>query len=184
MKEPMEDPVIEEEEEWVQKEAVKPVPALDERMFREPVKNLHRRHEVCLHVQLGTAVAEAIRLMKEHRTGCVLVLDGERLVGIFTERDMLYKMLGTPTDPAKTPVEALMTKNPEVLSMDDEVAYAIHKMGVGGFRHIPIVDRERRPVGVLSVKDVLDHMVGFFPHRILNLPPEPGKDHARTPEGA
>jgi CBS domain-containing protein len=55
-------------------------------------------------------------------------------------------------------------------------------MSVGGFRHVPLVDDERRPAGILSVKDIVDYLVEHFPRDVLNIPPEPGK-HSRTPEG-
>lgn len=153
---------------------------IDERMFKEPIRVIEHRPPIS--VQRTTPVAGAIQLMKQSRTGCLLVEEGGKLVGIFTERDILMKLLGTGQDLAAIPVQAVMTANPEALTDEDEIAWAIHLMSVGGFRHLPLVDSERRPIGVLSVRDVVDYIVGFFPSEVLNLPPEPGQ-HARIPEG-
>src|SRR5207247_2463957 len=84
------------------------------------------------------------RTMREHRIGCVLVVEGERLVGIVTERDFIMK-LGQAD--AGRPLSDFMTPDPEVLSPDDPIVYALNKMSVGGFRHVPLVDEARRPVG-------------------------------------
>ena len=104
------------------------------------------------------------------------------MVGIFTERDILTKLVGTGYDPARVQVDGVMTRNPETLTPDDPIAYAMQIMSVGGFRHVPLVDADQRPVDILSVKDIVDYVVEHFPREILNIPPEPGK-HARIPEG-
>ncbi len=150
-------------------------------LFEEPIRILHLR---AAHVAVppSATIGEAARVMKEHRIGCVLVEDGGKLVGIFTERDILFKLVGTGYDPAKVTVDGAMTRNPETLTLEDPIAYAMQLMSVGGFRHIPLVDADRRPVGMLSVKDIVEYLVEHFPREILNIPPEPGK-HARRPEG-
>jgi len=154
---------------------------IDERLFRESIKSLHLRAGRVA-VPLGTTIGEAARVMKEHRIGCVLVEEGGKVVGIFTERDILTKLVGTGYDPAKVRVDGVMTRNPETLTPEDPIAFAMQLMSVGGFRHIPLVDAQRRPVGILSVKDIVDYLVEHFPREVLNIPPEPGK-HARIPEG-
>jgi predicted transcriptional regulator len=159
-----------------------PRKVLDTTIFQEPIKILHRRAGH-VGVPLGTSVGEAARVMKEHRIGCVLVEDGGKLVGVFTERDVLSKLVGTGCDPAKVVVDGVMTRNPETLGPEDPIAFALQLMSVGGFRHIPLVDAERHPVGILSVKDIVEYLAEQFPREILNIPPEPGK-HARVPEGA
>ncbi len=158
-----------------------PGKALDTHIFREPIRILHRRAGRVA-VPLGTTIGEAARIMKEHRIGCVLVEEGDKLAGIFTERDILTKLVGTGYDPARVQVDGVMTRNPETLTPDDPIAFAMQLMSVGGFRHVPLVDADGRPVGILSVKDIVDYLVEHFPREILNIPPEPGK-HARVPEG-
>ena len=120
--------------------------------------------------------------MQQHRVGYVIVVDGGRLVGILTERDILNKVLGKMQDLGTVTVDAVMTPDPEVLTLDDAIVYALQKMSVGGFRHVPLVDAQRRPVGILSVKNVVDWVVSFFPEHVLNVPPEPGRLPQR-PEG-
>jgi CBS domain-containing protein len=154
---------------------------LGRELFEEPIQTLHLR---AAHVAVppGTTIGEAARVMKEHRIGCVLVEEGGKLVGIFTERDILTKLVGTGYDPAKATVDGAMTRSPETLTLEDPIAYAMQLMSVGGFRHIPLVDADGRPVGMLSVKDIVEYLVEHFPGEILNIPPEPGK-HALRPEG-
>jgi len=92
-----------------------------------------------------------------HRTGadCVLVVSDGRLVGIFTDRDAVLKAAGS--DLTTLRVGDLMTHDPVVLRHDDPIAVAIHKMAVGGFRHIPIVE-DGHPTGVVSAPDVFAHL--------------------------
>jgi CBS domain-containing protein len=154
---------------------------VDTRIFQEPIQALHLRAGRVA-VPVGTSIGEAARVMKERRIGCVLVEEGGKLVGIFTERDILTKLVGTGYDPAKVQVDVVMTRNPETLTPDDPIAFAMQLMSVGGFRHVPLVDADRRPVGILSIKDIVDYLVEHIPSEIFNIPPEPGK-HARIPEG-
>ena len=133
-------------------------------------------------VRPDTSLRSAIEQMNQHSVGCVLIEQGGRLLGILTERDVLTRVVGTGVDLDQTRVDAMMTSNPEVLSPDDRVAYALNKMSIGGFRHIPLVVDGVRPVGVVSMRNVVDYMVDLFRTEILNLPPEPG--NARTREGA
>ena len=113
--------------------------------------------------------------MREHRIGCVLVVQDERLVGIITERDLLLKLDGTNLD---RPIGDLMTPDPEVLTPDAPIVYALNKMSVGGFRHVPLVDELQRPVGIVSVKDIIDYIVDFFPNDVLTVPPDPARAEA------
>ena len=158
-----------------------PEKVIDARIFSEPIKNLHRRADHVA-VRPGTTIGEAARIMKEYRVGCVLVEKEGKLLGIFTERDILIKLVGTGYDPAKVQVDGVMTRDPETLTPDDPIAFAMQRMSVGGFRHVPLVDPNGRPVGILSVKDIVDYLAEHFPREVLNIPPEPGKQ-PRIPEG-
>jgi signal-transduction protein with cAMP-binding, CBS, and nucleotidyltransferase domain len=100
-------------------------------------------------------VIEAIAQMQEAGTDCVLVVTGERLVGIFTDRDAVLRAAGKRLDAFQ--VRDFMTPDPVVLRHDDPIAVAIHKMAVGGFRHIPLVE-DGRPTGVVSARDVFRHL--------------------------
>jgi CBS domain-containing protein len=134
-------------------------------------------------VSPGTSVRTAIGRMNAQNVGCVLVEEDGRLTGIFTERDVLTKIVGTNLDIDRTSVNAVMTPDPESLRLDDRLSYALNKMSVGGFRHIPLVDDDGHPVGAVSMRNVVDYMVDLFPAEVLNLPPEP-RGIARAREGA
>ncbi|RME01362.1 MAG: CBS domain-containing protein [Deltaproteobacteria bacterium] len=108
-------------------------------------------------VTLETPVKTAIDLMRKHRIGAILVLDGEKLAGIFTERDILYRIMKDEAKWLQSPIAEVMTPDPAVLDADDVLAFAVHKMCVGGFRHIPIVS-EGKPIGILSIREVLHHL--------------------------
>jgi CBS domain-containing protein len=99
-------------------------------------------------------VAEAIAIMRKIRHGSVLIVDRQALLGIFTERDLLMKIVERDVDPEKVTVAEVMTKNPTTLKEDDPLAFAIHLMAVRGFRHIPIM-RNGVPQGVVSIRGVL-----------------------------
>ena len=99
-------------------------------------------------------IAAVIRLMQEHRQGSVLVVDHARLVGIFTERDVLNRVAGESLDIDRLAVSEVMTRDPKVLRDDDTVAFALHRMAVGSYRHIPIVQKGK-PLRFISVRGVL-----------------------------
>ncbi len=119
-----------------------------------------------------TSAGEAIALMQSRSFGALLVTDGGRLCGIFTERDVLTKIAGRGVDLKTTRVADVMTKNPATLSPDHPIAVAMNRMHLGGYRHIPIVDPGGAPVGIVSVRDIVDYIIRLFPQAVLNLPPD------------
>ena len=157
------------------------VRVFDEDMLRSPVTILEPRMPVVVEPQVP--VIEAIALMQKERIGCVLVVRSKKLKGIFTERDVLTQVVGKGLDPAKTPVRKLMTSNPESLRPTDSIAYALNKMSLGDYRHIPLVNSAREPVGVVSVKDIVTYLVRFFPKSVMNLPTMPRQNYTREREG-
>ena len=134
------------------------------------------------------SVTDAIRAMQGEHRGCVLVTgDGSPatpVTGIFTERDVLFRVVDRGRNPATLPLSEVMTGEPECLRDDQPIASVLNKMSVGGFRHIPIVDAEGRPSFVVSVKDVVQFLVEAFPREILNRPADLVADRQRQREGA
>jgi CBS domain-containing protein len=118
-------------------------------------------------------VAEAVDLMKQHRVGCLLVCRGDRLLGIFTERDLMRRVLA-PGKPLHLSVASCMTPNPITVHPKDPIGLAVKRMEEGGYRHLPVVDEAGRPLGVLSVKRIVHYLVEHFPATIHNLHPNPG----------
>lgn len=108
-------------------------------------------------IEASADVNDAIRRMHDKGIDCVLVTEGSRLVGIFTDRDAVLKVAGQAGGGAR-PIRDLMTHDPVVLRHDETIAVAINKMAVGGFRHIPIVE-DGRPTGVITARDVFHHLV-------------------------
>lgn len=106
-------------------------------------------------------VEQAAHLMKERRVGALLVMDGNRLAGIFTERDALFRVIAEGRDPAKTRLHEVMTANPRTITPDRPFGHALHMMHEGGFRHVPVVDGER-PIGVVSARDALGPEIEAF----------------------
>ncbi len=102
-----------------------------------------------------STVAEAIRLMLERRVGAVVVVDGNRVVGIFTERDVLKKLALSGRDPEKVPVRELMTTPVETASPQTTPDDALGSMLENHFRHLPVVDSSGRLRGVLSIRNLL-----------------------------
>jgi CBS domain-containing protein len=106
-------------------------------------------------IDAGAPVEVAIARMQAENIDCLLVTEGEALVGIFTDRDAILKVAGTSD--GKRPMREVMTHDPVILRSGDPVAVAIHKMAVGGFRHVPIV-KGGVPVAVVSARDVFRHL--------------------------
>src|SRR5207244_2824892 len=104
-------------------------------------------------VRPSATVLDAVHLMNQKKCGCVCVTEGEKLVGIFTERDVIRKIVEQGLDTKKTTVEKVMTRSPETLTARDKIAFALNKMHVGGFRHVPLVEHGKL-TGIISIKDI------------------------------
>lgn len=120
--------------------------------------------------------------MLSNRVGCVVVVDQEKLVGLFTERDLLCKVVPAGIEIAETPVSEVMTRQPETLPVDSPLVFALQRMTVGGYRHVPLVDGNGKAVAVISMRDIVQHIVSLYPDQVLNLPDQPsswsGRDGA------
>ena len=159
--------------------------AFDEDLLQEPVTALPVHEAVIL--SASDTVTDAMRAMQREHRGCILVTDdgtnASKLVGIFTERDVLLRIVDRGKNPATLPLQEVMTADPDALPVGAPVAYVLNKMAVGGFRHVPVVDAQRRPACVISVRDVVNFLVDAFPREVLNLP-ELEASSPRAREGA
>ena len=132
-------------------------------------------------IDADATAADAVAALREWGTGCLLVTEFGRVVGIFTERDLLTRVLA-PGRALDTPMRVCMTANPVTVSPKDSVRTVVKRMQKGGYRHLPVVDEGGRPVGMLSARRVVHYLVEHFPALVFNLPPEPDR-YPQTPEG-
>lgn len=140
------------------------------RVFETPVRSLHVPPAVV--VTPETPVSTTVERMVAVSQGCVLVAgrDG-RVKGIFTERDLLARVVAKGLDPARTPVGKVMSEDPECLTLDDTLGYALYKMTVGNYRSVPVVDDEGKPHGVLTQQEGVKALAALFPVAVFNQPP-------------
>ena len=134
-----------------------------------------------LTVPSTSSIRDVFEQLKTHTSGVAAICDDDTLVGIFTERDAL-RLLATGTN-VDQPISEVMTREPTTLRKSDSVGKAISLMSSGGYRQLPIVDEENRPVSVLKAAGILHYLVEHFPKIIYNLPPEPHHS-PHTREGA
>jgi len=132
-------------------------------------------------VDLSTSVADVIRAMRERDLGYALITRHDRLVGIFTERDVLNAVLGN-AETLPRAVGDLMTPDPVCITENDPVWEAVIRMHEGGYRHVPVLDRRNRVVGCVRHKDIGEYLANHFADLVLNLPPDP-EQHAHAPDG-
>ena len=155
--------------------------ALRDEDLEKPIRLLGLRSPVV--VNAGTTLHGAIQTMLARRFGCVLVVKSGKVAGIFTERDVLMKVAGQDVDLKAAKIDDFMTPNPASKSMDDTLLSALQLMHEGGYRHLAIVDEAQHPQAVLSVKDIINYIVQFFPQDVLNLPPHPIRIGTKNREG-
>ena len=111
-----------------------------------------------------TPVGDVLRLMMEHGIGCVVVADNNLPLGIFSERDALRKINTEALGLAGRPVCEFMTPNPQTLVADAKIAFAVQRMVLGGYRHLPIVGEKRELIGIISAHDILRHLTDSMAH--------------------
>jgi CBS domain-containing protein len=113
-----------------------------------------------LTVKPTTPVAQVLQLMVERKIGCVVVADGPKPLGIFSERDALRKLNVRASELGSHPVSEFMTANPQTLVTHAKIAYAVQRMDLGGYRHLPIVDDEGKLLGIISARDIINYLTG------------------------
>jgi CBS domain-containing protein len=115
--------------------------------------------KVPIMVEKQTSLANSIRIMTSHNIGCLLVTDEDgRLVGVFTERDVLNRVACQVDDLTHAHIVDYMTPKPFALKVDTPIKHALHLMSMHEFRHLPLVDDDFKPEGVISFRDVVHHL--------------------------
>lgn len=141
---------------------------LDSGFLCRSISVLNPKNPIC--VAENTTVSQTVEHLRSNRVGCVLVVSPKgKLVGIFSERDLLLKVMDDYPVKAGKPITLFMTKDPVAEGPDATIAFALNLMSSGGFRHLPLVDAEGGPIGIVSVKDVVDFIVESFTASLLNL---------------
>ena len=106
------------------------------------------------------SIGEVLRLLIDRQIGCVFVVEGNSVVGVFSERDALRKIGVDVVAHADTPVSQFMTPNPQSLDANAKIAFAVRMMDLGGYRHIPVLGENGEATGVISIRDILDYLAG------------------------
>lgn len=109
-------------------------------------------------VSASTTVGEVLKLLVDRQIGCVFIQDNGTITGVFSERDALLRLNTKAGELLDEPVQKFMTPNPQSLPPDAKIAYAVHQMDLGGYRHLPIVDRQGLAQGVISARDILHYL--------------------------
>ena len=121
-------------------------------MLRDQIQTLNPKQPVT--TSPDTPLEDALHIMLENKIGSILVVEDEKLVGIFSERDAVNRV-GVEFDTLRNqPISDFMTPMPGTLEAENKIVFAVHKMAIGRYRHIPIVDGDR-PVGMISIRDIL-----------------------------
>lgn len=123
-------------------------------MYSQPVKEV-MEHEKLLTASPDISVSKAAKLMAKRKVGAVMVVEHQRLVGIFTERDLLIRVVAQDHDARTTRLAEVMTPSPQTVDPDKSFGYALLMMQEYGFRHVPVVENGR-VVGIVSVRNALD----------------------------
>jgi len=122
--------------------------------------------------------------MRRRSVGCVLVEEEGRLRGIFTERDLLRKVLAKSGGASmEDPITKVMTPDPVVVRTNDALVVLLRRMKDGGFRHLPLLGTDERLVGTISIKRVISFLADQFAEMVYTLPPQPENFGTRR-EGA
>jgi CBS domain-containing protein len=143
-----------------------------------PVSSIHLRKPA--RARYETPLIDVVAQMRELRRGATII-DNEagRIIGIFTERDLVLRIDHSSHRWHQQPVGACMTERPVLLTPNESLATALRRMKEGRFRHLPVVDQQRKAAGILSIRDILVHIIEHYPQEFINLPPDPDHEASR-----
>jgi CBS domain-containing protein len=135
-----------------------PATPVEQSLLRDHVRTLIKEEKLPISVLPSRPVGEVLELMVAKGIGCVLVVEDGKPVGIFSERDALLKLNVEAPQLAARPVSEFMTPHPQTLKSSAKIAFAVHNMVLGGYRHIPIVDDEGHAASLISARDILRYL--------------------------
>jgi CBS domain-containing protein len=128
---------------------------LERSLLKDRVYSLAPRQPIV--VAPDTPVGEVLDMLVAHSIGCVVIVAGNDPVGIFSERDALNRINVEAAAMADRPIREFMTPAPETIDADARIAFALHKMDIGGYRHMPVTS-DGRIIGMISIRDILDYI--------------------------
>ncbi len=156
----------------------------DAEFIHGSIRELSGLHDTIVALDRSATVGDAVQTMIQNRLGVILIVEDNKLIGLFSERDVLTRVVAQERVPAVTPIVDVMTPDLECLHFDDEIVFALNKMTVGGFRHVPILDDDGAPIAVVSMRDVVDHIVSYYSNEVFNIPATPDARVSSRREGA
>ena len=128
---------------------------LQKRLMEDTIADLNP--QAAITVAPDTPVEEAVQLLKDKSVGCVLIVEGGIVVGILSERDVLYKLGGMEGSVSSVRISEIMTPNPVIMAAEESIRFVLHQMSVEGFRQIPVVSPDHPP-RIVSVRGVLKYL--------------------------
>ena len=144
--------------------------SLKEELDAQQVRHLDLKG-YCL-VESGTTVRKTLGAMRAERGRTALITDGDKLIGIFTERDVLRRVAGNP-ETLDGPVDAVMTPRPITVLPDTSAADALWLMDDHHFRNLPVIDRQGHILGDMTYASIIQYLAARYPIEVLNRPPRP-----------
>jgi CBS domain-containing protein len=148
-----------------------PERSLSRESFMLPIETLFSKP--ALTVDVDESVGQAIARMRESDYGAVVVTRDGKLAGLLTERQLICDVIGVIEDYEQRRAGDVMRADPIALQREDPIIHALHNMQAGGYRHVPIVDSEQRPLSVVSIKDVVRFILSHFADDVHNVTPVP-----------
>jgi CBS domain-containing protein len=133
-----------------------PATAVERALLTDRVKLFQGRQPLV--VSPSMPVREVLRLLVDNKVGCVVVAEQGKIAGIFSERDALLKLGEKAAEFGKRPVSEFMTSKVESLPPSAKIAFAVHRMEQGGFRHVPVINEQGEAAGIFSVRDILSYL--------------------------
>ena len=134
-------------------------------MSNQPIHNIIE-HQTLLVSESNITVSQAAALMKQRGVGAVIIVENNTLLGIFTERDAVFRVLAEGLDPSSTYLRDVMTLNPRTVTSDKPLSHALHMMYEGSFRHVPVIENGD-VIGIVSARDALGSEILDFESELI-----------------